>query len=104
MGGEDVKVSKTLIGVIVVFFDLIITFIFWCSLLGLKKMQDAQEREINGDTVVASDYSVVVTQEPYTESLEDLPAVYYAWAENICSKEQIDMLDPVSGISDENQN
>ena len=70
-----------------VFFDLIITFVFWCSMLGLKRLQQVQENEINGDTVAASDYSVVVTQEPHTESLEDLPAVYYAWAENICSKE-----------------
>lgn len=40
--------------------------------------------------MVAADYAVVVTQEPHTESLEDLPAVYYAWAENICSKESQD--------------
>ena len=60
VGGEDIEVTKQLIGVIVVFFDLIITLIFWCSMLGLKRLQIVQEIEINGDTVVAADFSVVV--------------------------------------------
>ena len=94
MGGEDVKVTKTLIGVMVVFFDLIITFMFWFSLLGLKKMQQAQEREINGDSVSISDYSVVVTIDPYVEGEQDLAAVYYAWAENVNTKEQLDWKHP----------
>ena len=104
MGGEDVKVSKTLIGVIVVFFDLIITFIFWCSLLGLKKLQEAQEKEMNGEAVSVSDFSVMVTVEPYTETLDDLTAVYYAWAENICSREALNFIDPNTGEPDDNQN
>ena len=104
MGGEDVKVSKTLIGVIVVFFDLIITFIFWCSLLGLKKLQEAQEKEMNGEAVSVSDFSVMVAQEPYTETLDDLTAVYYAWAENICSREALNLVDPTTGEADDNQN
>jgi len=74
-------------------------------MLGLKRLQDVQEHEINGDTVVATDYSVVLTQVPHTESLEDLPAVYYAWAENICSKETDTILrDPSTDLIDENQN
>ena len=40
---NDLKVTKNLIGLVVVFFDLIITFFFWCSLMALKKFQDVTE-------------------------------------------------------------
>ena len=96
--------TKALIGIIIVFFDLIITLIFWCSMLGLKRLQEVQEKEINGDTVVVTDFAVVVSQEPHTETLEDLQAVYYAWAENICSKEQEAFKDPNTGDIDYMQN
>ena len=39
-GENEVKVTKSLIGLVVVFFDLIIVFSFWCSMLALKKLQD----------------------------------------------------------------
>jgi len=38
LGETDIKVTKNLIGLIVVFLDLIIVFIFWCAMLGLKKL------------------------------------------------------------------
>lgn len=80
---------------IVVFFDLIMTFVFWCSMLALKKLQVAQENEIEGYLISASDFTCVVTQEPHVEDIEDLPGIYYAWAENICSAEdQGDMINP----------
>lgn len=47
---------------------------------------------------------MVVTQEPHTESLEDLPAVYYAWVENICSNEQLELKNSNSLQVDEYQN
>ena len=79
--------TKNLIGLVVVFLDLAIVFIFWCSMLGLKQLQNTAEREINAGSVQPLDYTVVVTQEPHVESLEDLPGVYYAWVENINSQE-----------------
>ena len=79
--------TKNLIGLVVVFLDLAIVFIFWCSMLGLKQLQITGEREINAGSVQPIDYTVVVTQEPHVESLEDLPGVYYAWVENINSQE-----------------
>ncbi len=97
--------TKNLIGIIVVFGDLIMTFIFWCSMLSLKKLQVAQENEMEGLNVTAADFTCVVGQEPHVEDIEDLPGIYYAWAENICSaSDQIDMTNPVTGEIDENQN
>ena len=38
------------------------------------------------------------------ESLEDLPAIYYAWVENVCSQELEELTNPDTGDIDENQN
>lgn len=46
----------------------------------------------------------MVSQDPHTESLEDLPAVYYAWVENINSQESTELTNPNTGEIDENQN
>ena len=35
-GGNEVKVTKSLVGIVVVFFDLAITFFFWCSMIALN--------------------------------------------------------------------
>jgi len=37
--------------------------------------------------------------------MEDLPPVFYAWAENINAREEVDdLIDPTTGVVDENQN
>ena len=51
-GSAEVVVTKSLIGILVVLFDLFITFFFWCSLLSLKKLQTATEAEVNAGTVI----------------------------------------------------
>ena len=72
-------------------------------MLALKKLQTAQENEINGHSVAARDFTCVVTQEPHVEDLEDLPGVYYAWAENICSAEpEGELTNPATGEIDPN--
>ena len=101
---SDVKVTKNLIGILVVFFDLIITFWYWCSILALKKFQEVTEAEVNGDIVLPQDYTVQIYQESHTESLKELPGVYYAWVENILQKESKELLDTNTGEVDENQN
>ena len=50
-GSGEVDVTKDLIGIVVVMFDLLITFGFWCSMLAFKKVQDKIEQEIDGDGV-----------------------------------------------------
>ena len=104
-GGNDVKVSKSAIGLVAVFFDLIIVFSFWCSMLALKQLQETAEREISAGTVLPQDFAVVLTQNPHSEKMEDLPPVFYAWAENVNAREEVDdLIDPTTGVVDENQN
>jgi hypothetical protein len=71
-------------------------------MLALKKFQEATEQEINAGTVNATDYTVVLSQEPHNETLDDLPSVYYAWAENINSQEPEELKDPNTNEIDEN--
>ena len=54
--------------------------------------------------VLPQDFAVVLTQTPHLESVDDLPGVFYAWAENICANEKNDLIDPTTGLIDENQN
>ena len=37
-GENEIDVTKNLIGIVVVVFDLLITFGFWCSMLAFKKL------------------------------------------------------------------
>ncbi len=66
-----------------VIIDIIICFYFWFSLLTLVPFQNAVERELSSGFINASDYTVVLKQEPYKDSYEELRPIYWAWAENI---------------------
>ena len=61
IGGSDVKVTKNVIGLVVVFFDLLITFLFWCMMLGLKEIQTTVKAEIFSDTCYPQDFTVVIS-------------------------------------------
>jgi hypothetical protein len=49
-----------------------------------------------------TDYTVVISQDPHNETLDDLPPVYYAWAENINSQEPEELKNPRTNEIDEN--
>ena len=48
---DDILVTKNRIGILVVFFDLLVTFWFWCSILALKKFQETTRAEIDANEV-----------------------------------------------------
>lgn len=104
VGGQNILITKNVIGIMVVVLDLIICFGFWCSMISLGILQGATKNEISAGTVTAVDYTVVIKQQPHIEALEDLPGVYFAWVENINSMENEEFVDPNTGDVDENQN
>ena len=61
LGSNDVKVTKNVIGIVAVFFDLLITFFFWCSMLALSKLQQTTENEVQAGTVMPDDFAVQIT-------------------------------------------
>ena len=105
-GENEIDVTKNLIGIVVVVFDLLITFGFWCSMLAFKKLQDKIEEEIDGDGIQPMDFSVVIYQDDHKETLQDLPGVYFAWIEHINSMEsEVKVIpDTVPEVVDEHQN
>ena len=50
------------------------------------------------------DFTVQVYVKSHSENINDLPGVYYAWVENILSKESDDLINPNDETRDENQN
>ena len=104
-GGENgSEVTKNTVGVVVVLFDLLATFFFWCSLLAMKKFQDVVQAEVNGDVVLPQDFTVQIYVNSHKENYKDMPGVYYAWVENILQKEGDKMINPNTGMGDENEN
>ena len=86
-GAGKSLVSKQTIGIVAVTFDLIVTFGFYFALLALKRVQQVQDRDVERALVTASDFSVQVEVDAHLEDVEDLPGVFYDWAENINAKE-----------------
>lgn len=37
--------------------------------------------------MLASDFTVIVKQGPHLDAIEELPAIYWAWAEDVNEKE-----------------
>ena len=83
LGEDGTEVTKNTVGVVVVLFDLLATFFFWCSLLAMKKFQDVVQAEVNGDVVLPQDFTVQIYVNSHKENYKDMPGVYYAWVENI---------------------
>ena len=46
-------------------------------------IQEKIKKEVQSGLVTASDFTVMVTQDPHDDPIEDLQGVYWAWAENI---------------------
>ena len=91
-GGESHLLSKGAIALYTVVIDLIVSLLLWFAVLMAGPIQNKIKQEIFKDQVIASDFTVMVTQVPHQDSLEDLPGIYWAWAENINQKEDNDDL------------
>jgi len=52
--------------------------------------------------VSATDFSVVMTQKPYTDTIEILKGIYWGWAENILEKEPYAYKNPMTNMNDMN--
>ena len=82
------KVEKGRAAMIVVLFDLIGTFILYLGLLAVNPCQRAVENDINGGTLGASDFTVMIPMVPHKDSADDMLPILWAWAENILEKER----------------
>ena len=81
------SISKGAAAMIVVVFDLVGTFLLYIGLLAVNPCQRVVEHDINGGTLGASDFTVMVPLIPHKESAENMLPILWAWAENILEKE-----------------
>ena len=70
----------------------------------VKPMEQQSSAAIETDALTASDFTVMIKQMPYKDHLLQLPAIYWAWAENILEKESDQYFDQASGQQDIYQN
>jgi len=54
--------------------------------------------------LTGDDFTVMVKVGKYSDRTEDLNGIYWHWAENILAKESYNIVDPVTGKIDPNQN
>ena len=89
IGSEEsgYSISKGAAAMIVVVFDLVGTFLLYIGLLAVNPCQRVVEHDINGGTLGASDFTVMVSLVPHKESAENMQSILWAWAENILEKE-----------------
>ena len=95
MPSLGLTMTKENVSIIVVLFDLLISFYLWFALLFLRPLAKATEIDIVGDTLSADDFTVIVDQIPHKDKVEDLKAIYWAWAEQILERDEFSYKIPV---------
>ena len=86
--GVEYEMNKGNVATIVVLIDLIISYSVWFALISLKPFQKATARDVNGETIKAKDFTVVIEAPPHLDNIEDLKAIYWAWAKQVLQKEK----------------
>jgi len=84
--------------------DLVLIYLIWFALIMVKPMEKQSSELIETGALTASDFTVMIKQMPYKDHLLQLPAVYWAWAENILEKESDQYFDQATGQQDLYQN
>ena len=74
--------------------DLVLIYLIWLFLVAIKPIEQIRSDAIEDGSLTASDFTVMVKQMPYKDSLLQLPGIYWAWAENILEKESDQFLTP----------
>ena len=94
--------SKSTVAIVVVILDLLLSFLLWFALLALNQFQKLADVDVDRGTLSAEDFTVQIIQEPHKDHINDLKGIYWAWAENILSKDERQiMTDPDTNRFDE---
>ena len=101
---QGLRLSKGQVAIVVVILDLIITWFAYIALLALKPLQEVTEIDVNGDSLSASDFTVVLSLDWFLheERAENLQPILWAWAENVLRQEKKDFVDHNTNTNDRN--
>ena len=83
------------------FLDIIVSFFLWFALISAKLFLKATSLDVTVNTIKAQDFTVVLEVPPHLDEVEDLKAVYWAWARKILRKERIEYWDTSHHDKDE---
>ena len=78
--GIAYTLNKGSVATIVVCCDLFIAFFLWLALVAGRPFQSASNDDVNGEIIMAEDFTVVLEVPQYLDENKDLKAVYWAWA------------------------
>ena len=99
--------SKGEVAILVVLFDLLITWTVYLAMLALKPLQQVTEQDVNGGTLSASDFTVVLSLNwfRHEEKVENLRPILWAWVESVLAKERKqDFTNHQTNMKDREQN
>ena len=101
---QGIRLSKGQVAIVVVILDLIITWFAYIALLALKPLQEVTEIDVNGDSLSASNFTVVLSLDWFLheERAENLQPILWAWAENVLRREKKDFVDHNTNTIDRN--
>jgi hypothetical protein len=74
-GNPDLSVSKEKAAMTIVCLDIVMVLFFWMSLVCVKPFVNLTENEVVNNNFFASDFTVQLTQQPYTDRIEDITAI-----------------------------
>ena len=75
------SISKENVSILIVVFDIFASFSLWFGLLYIRPFSRAIAHDIDGSHLEAEDFTVTILQIPHKDKIDDLKAVYWAWAE-----------------------
>ena len=80
IAGCDTDNALESVATTVVSWDLFIAFFLWLALVAGRPFTNAANEDVNGEIVMATDFTVVLEVPHYKDEMKDLRPVYWAWA------------------------
>lgn len=79
-GNPSLTVSTASAANAIICIDLLVAFVMWILLVILKPIMQVTEQEIDDNTIMPPDFTVILTCHKTNTSLDALPALYWSWA------------------------
>jgi hypothetical protein len=87
---------------VIVCADMLMVIFYWMALVCVKPFVDLTENEVINKNFFASDFTLQLTQQPYSDRIEDIAAIQWQWAERILQRDNVKQVNPETNMLDEN--
>ena len=83
------------------FLDIIVSLFLWFALISAKLFLRTTSLDVRVNTIKAEDFTVVLEVPPHLDEVDDLKAIYWAWARRVLRKERLEYWDTSHPDKDE---